>query len=861
MRRSISLDGAWERRDFLDEAWRWSDALRGSAAGPTSADGPPVQSGVSAGWRAGRVPGSTIDDAWRAGEIPNPYVDRNSLAAEWVPQRAWLYRRRFTVPDDAGSRAALRFDGLDPGGTVLLDGQELARHDGMFVPLEIELGDRLTSGSTHELVVALDPAPPMPSQVSRTELARHHRSRMGYGWDFCPRMVQTGIWRSVTLELRGDAWLGRPDVDVHVDPAGRRGTVHVACPVGGVADGMRLAVRVVDLADGRAVAAETARVSAGAASALLDVRAPRRWWPNGAAGGTPALHRLELSLEHGTETLDRRSVRIGFRSCELTPTTRGPTDARPYTLTVNGRPTWIRGWNWTPIDACYGVPRPEQLRHLVELLRRANVNLVRVWGGGLIESDAFYDACDEAGIMVWQEFAQSSSGVSNTPASDEAFVELMAREARDIIPTRTHHPSLAIWCGGNELADADGRPLSEAHPVIAALHDEVRGSDPGRNWLPTSPSGPRFDNSLAAIADDPASLHDVHGPWEHQGLAAQHELANATTSLLHSEFGVEGMTNLATLRATVTDPDRWAADRSDPVLAHRGAWWNNKGFVERAFGGGLSLEELERASQHLQADGLRTLIEGDRRRWPRNAGSLPWVFNEPFPNAWSNAAVDYFGRPKAAYSAVAEAYAPVLPGVSLAGRALEGAAELVVRPWLVNDTDAPISGPLTVSLHDATGRCLDEREIGLHAGANAVATADPLTFAVPSDAADLLVVGAAVGERAIRRLLSRTDSLEPLRRLPAAGLAASVAGDEDAWTVSVRNDGPVAAPEVRLEDARPVGWPEREPVGAPYLDANLVTLLPGEERRIAVSWREVLPADRCLRLSGWNVAARELRHG
>ncbi|HVM24789.1 MAG TPA: hypothetical protein VM253_05270, partial [Candidatus Limnocylindrales bacterium] len=234
---------------------------------------------------------------------------------------------------------------------------------------------------------------------------------------------------------------------------------------------------------------------------------------------------------------------------------------------------------------------------------------------------------------------------------------------------------------------------------------------------------------------------------------------------------------------------------------------------------------------------------------------------EPFPNAWSNAAVDYFGRPKAAYSAVAEAYAPVLPGVSLAGRALEGAAELVVRPWLVNDTDAPISGPLTVSLHDATGRCLDEREIGLHAGANAVATADPLTFAVPSDAADLLVLGAAVGERAIRRLLSRTDSLEPLRRLPAASLTASVAGDEDAWTVSVRNDGPVAVPEVRLEDARPVGWPEREPVGAPYLDANLVTLLPGEERRIAVSWREVLPADRCLRLSGWNVAARELRHG
>lgn len=849
MRRTISLDGAWERRDFLDEAWRWSDALRRS---DETTGGPPAQAGISSGWRPGRVPGSTVDDAWRAGEIPNPYVDRNSLAGEWVAARTWLYRRRLAVPADAPRNAALRFDGLDPGGTVILDGEELARHDGMFVPLEVPLGERLAPGTEHDLVVALDAAPPMPSQVSRTELARRHRSRMAYGWDFCPRLPQTGIWRSVDLALY-EARLADVRVLSQLADDHRSASVTVTARIDG---GGATGVTVRAHNPSGAVAAE-ARVDAGASVRIgLDIPEPVLWWPNGL--GAQPMYRLELTLA-GDGPLDRREIGFGIRSVGLTPTEGAAPDALPYTLTVNGRPAWIRGWNWTPIDVCYGVPRPDRLAHLVELLRRANVNLVRVWGGGLIESEVFYGACDAAGILVWQEFSQSSSGVTNTPADDPAFVELMRREAEAIVPLRTHHPSLAIWCGGNELADPDGRPLTDAHPVLGALREVVERLHPGAAWLPTSPSGPRFDNSLAAVDEDPASLHDVHGPWEHQGLAAQHERANRTTNLLHSEFGVEGMTNPPTLRATVTEPDRWTADRSDAVLAHRGAWWNNRPFVEGVFGAGMTLDELARASQHLQADGLRTLIEGDRRRWPRSAGTLPWVFNEPFPNAWSNAAVDYFGAPKAAYFAVAEAYAPVAVGAMFASQALDGATELVVTPWVANGTDPLVDGPLAVTLHDATGRRLASTSAEVRADGNAVATGSPVHLTVPPDAAEVLVLDVACGPHRCRRLLSRTPTLEPLRRLPPADVAATVAATGDAWTIRLENRGAVAAPEVRLDDARPVGWPER--MGAAYLDANLVTLLPGEDRSIAVAWRNVPPAERVLALSGWNVAARELRDG
>ena len=856
MRRSIDLDGEWQRRDFLDEAWRWSDALAPTA--PAAAvDGPPVQAGVSAGWRPGRVPGSTIDDAWRGGEVPNPYVDRGSLAAEWVPQRTWLYRRSFTVPDVPFARAALRFDGIDPGGTVLLDGEELALHARMFVPLEIDLGDRLRGGERHDLVVAVSSAPPMPSQVGRTELARHHRSRMGYGWDFCPRILHTGIWGSVRLELRARAWLSSPTVRVTPAADGSTATLHLRCAVAGDAGGTVVHAGVID-PGGAKVARRSASVRDGGVVVIsLDVPRPRLWWPNGS--GDADRYRLELCLEGDGTTLDQRGVGFGVRSFELHPTDDGPPDALAYTAVVNGRPTWIRGWNWVPADALFGVPRPERIRHLIELARRANVNLLRVWGGGLIETETFYDACDAAGIMVLQEFAQSSSGVSNAPAGDDAFVDLMRREAEAIVPLRSHHPSLVAWCGGNELTGDDGRPLTDAHPVLGALHEVVGRLDPDRAWLPTSPSGPRFGNTLAAVADDPRSLHDVHGPWEHQGLAAQHDLADATTSLLHSEFGTEGMTNLPAFEATVSPRHRLPPDRSNPVMAHRGAWWNNEPFVQAVFGGGLTIDELERASQYLQADGLRTLLEGDRRRWPRNAGALPWQLNEPFPNAWCTSAVDYFGVPKAAYHAVAAAYAAVLPGVSFSSQALDGAASMRVTPWVVNDTDAPLAGPLELFLHDVCGRTLDRREVPMAVGPNAVATAQPLELHVPAGAADVLVLDARVAGHAARRLLSRTATLEPMRRVSGATVEASMREQGARWTVEIDVAGSTAAIDLRLRDARPVGWPER--TGAAYIGDNHLTLLPGERRSVEVDWRDVEPGARRLVLSGWNVPERVLAGG
>jgi hypothetical protein len=485
------VEAEWQLKGCLGDEWKWHLDKPWDAPG----------------WLPARVPGSVMDDLMRAGELPDLYVGRNSRTAEWVPERAWIYRTRLSVAEPS----VLRFAGVDYEATVFLDGVEAAHHVGCFAPFEVDVPP-----GEHLVCVVVRPAPESEPQVGETSRVRVHKPRMSYGWDFCPRLVQQGIWRPVTLN----------------EPAPRR---------------------------------------------------------------APATPRATLDSEY----------RLGG---EL-----------------------VKGWNWCPVDALYGVPRPEKVARLLELAAASGANLIRVWGGGLLESDEFYDHCDRLGLAVWQEFSQSSSGIESRPSDDPGFVEQLVADARAEVARLRAHPSLAIWCGGNEL-DGD-----DSTPALAALREVVQELDPERSWLPTSPRG-----------------QDVHGPWEHQGLRAHYAHYDGLTHRLHSEFGVEGMANRAGLDALIPEDDRWPADRSNPVYEHLGAWWNNAPVVQQAFGGRLAdLETLRRASQWLQYDGLRYAVEANLRR---GAGTIPWQLNESYPNAWCTAAVDWWGEPKPAYYGVRRAY-------------------------------------------------------------------------------------------------------------------------------------------------------------------------------------------------------------
>ncbi len=691
----IPLDGdVWQLRGCLGGEWQWH--VR------------PDKPWDAPGWLPARVPGSVVDDLVRAGAAPSPYFERNSLLVEWVAERSWVYRRRLR------GDGVLRFEGVDHEATVFLDGVEVARHEGSFTPFEVELD----GGGEHLLAVVVHPAPPSEPQAGDTSRVRVHKSRMGYGWDFCPRLVHQGIWRPVVPN-------GQPERHPRVRLEDGVGTVEL---------------------DGEVV---------------LRVESPELWWPNGLG---------EARLYEAV------GFAVGFRTVELDD---------DYRLVVNGVEVPIKGWNWVPLDALYGVPRPDKLEQLLRLAARANANLLRVWGGGLIETREFYELCDRLGLLVWQEFSMSSSMLGSVPSDDPEFVALMEHEAREIVPRLRRHPSLAVWCGGNEL-EAD-----DSAPVLGALRKVVHELDPERAWLPTSPLGEK----------------DVHGPWEHQGLERHNGHYDGGTSRLHSEFGVEGMTNRRPHEALIGDEHRWPADRSNPVYEHLGAWWNNAPLVQAAFGSRLDgLDALRRASQWLQYEGLRYAVEANLRR---GAGTIPWQLNESFPNAWCTAAVDHRGDPKPAYYGVARAYRPDHPSASFETCAWGGREEARVRseePALFLELDGTV-------VAEGKGE-----------------------LAVPLDAFAGDVFLLDVGGN--RYVMTRTETLEPLLDLPSAAVDVARIGSR----LLLHNVGSVAALGIVLEDARPFdvsGWQTFED--------NVLDLLPGESRTIEVEGGGPLLVE------GWNV--------
>lgn len=854
MRSVTPLDGGWTLRGFLGEDWALHRAALHARA----------DAGGDDAWIPASVPGSVLADLLAAALVADPYRGTDSRLTEWVPQRTWVYRRTLAAPIAAGERVFLELDGIDAAATICLDGEPVARHEGMHVPLVFELTDRLGETGTRMLAVVIDPAPVSEPQVGRTSKVTVHKGRMGYGWDFCPRLVHQGLWRPARLRVTGgarlaDVWArprldrgaARVEVTVTVDdtrpqPAGPGDTrPHHAGPE-------HTAVATLRAADGEIVAAGTTAVADGAARLVLDVPAPRRWHVNG--HGEPYLYRLTTELVGGDGAVsDAREQSVGLRDVRFVAVDGGPPDALPYGLVVNDRPVYITGWNWVPVDALYGATDPARLRHLLGLARDAGVTMLRVWGGGLIETPEFYDLCDEYGILVWQEFAQSSSGMESVPSEDPAFVTRMATEAEAIVPSRRNSPSLAIWCGGNELQRPDGTPLPDSDsPVLTALSKVVRRLDPDRQWLPTSPSGPVFANTVATVASD-VPQHDVHGPWEHQGLAAHYRLYDRGRSLLLSEFGVEGMSNTRAIAYVVPVENRRLPTAGDPVWDHLGRWWNNERLVQEAFGGELAtLEELERASQLLQADGLRYAIEANRRR-ATSCGVLPWQLNESFPNGWCTAAVDYFGEPKAAYHAVRRAYRPLHVCAQLDTAVWAGRDRLVAGVWAWSDV-GPLSGTVGARLILADGTVAQEQSWPAEAAEGSPCRVDELACDLTGLGDGIVVLDLTVREHgrqaSTRQLVSLGTAFAALRHLDPARIEVRVADDgPDTWQLRLRHHGGPVAPFLRLLDARPAGAPGFLVVGDSGLD-----LLPGEECTVPVRWTDVPPADRRLRLDGWNVS-------
>ena len=604
------------------------------------------------------VPGAVQEDLLRADWISDWNVGLDSWQCEWVEHRNWEYRRLVEIPETwEGKRILLQAKGLDYAGHVAVDGHMVAGFSGMMVPHSIDLTDALEPGKTHWLSIVFQQAPPEQGQIGYTSRSQWFKARFAYRWDWCPRMVPLGIWDQIGLRAVGPLSLERclPTTDYDAD----RGLGRLAVRLDVRSEEPISASCRVKVTDDERVVADSVLPCAfgqGASETLLSLPQDlevEAWWPNGM--GERPLYDLEVSLLDATgQAADVWNGRVGFKQVTWQHCEGAPKNAEPWICAVNGKPLFLCGVNWTPIRMTYGTVTEDMYRERLALYADAGMTLLRVWGGAFLEKDCFYRLCDEMGLMVWQEFPLSSSGVDNCPPDDATALQTLATIADSFVWRRGGQASLLVWSGGNELFRLDGVPVDTGHPAIAMMAGTCARLTPEVRFVNTSPSGPSFGYSPERAGQ--GLHHDIHGPWQITGTLDDWRAHwDAHDAMLISEVGAPSCAALDLLEAYRGDLDLWPPTINNPLWHLRQPWWLQWDRIAPAEGFRVDEPEMARyveVSQMEQAEALGYLVASAKGRFPACGGVMIWMGHDCFPCLANTSIVDYWGRAKPALKAI-----------------------------------------------------------------------------------------------------------------------------------------------------------------------------------------------------------------
>ncbi len=794
-------------------------------------------------WIPATVPGGVHYDLFRAGLIEHPYYEMNSLHCEWVENRWWVYRTSFKRPSEAGSLIELVCKGLDYEASIYVNNKHLGDHEGMYHQAIFDITEICREHETLHLQILLKHAPDEMGQIGLTSKTYTQKSRFGYKWDFSTRLVNLGLWDDV--ELRVHQAYSLANAFLVSDVEGNRGVVRGTVDIqnnehADNKERLRLVCSLLE-PDGREYTHEDTLLQAGggAFSFKFLIDQPALWNPNGY--GEQPLYTLNMRLYLSGQLLDERVLKTGIRKLEYLKNEGSHEDALPYTVQINGRKIYIKGVNITPLDHLYGNVLPGQYEWMVHLMKKSNVNLVRVWGGGIIEKEILYRLCDEHGILVWQDFIQSSSGVDNVPSKLPQFLKLLEIASTEAIKQKRNHVSLTFWCGGNELMNDTNKPSTIEDENVSLLMKLVQTYDTQRLFLPTTASGP-----VEYITREQGKGHDVHGHWQYVGNPGHYEDYADNDCLFHSEFGVAGVSCVKSLEKFVDQRNLKPVSIADNLTwRHHGEWWDTLERDTYFFGAIPTIEQFSDCSQWIQAEGLRFILEANRRRKFQNSGSIIWQFNEPWPNVSCTNLVDYYGEQKMAYYWARNAYSPY--HVSLDYLKLNfSSGELFKGKIYVHGMYGQSHAKVRLKILDLKGRVLSEQLYETEIPDNRSARVAEVNYTIPVDYKGMFLIRLELtGEQghkldcndyfftteeaevyrdalSLESKLQITQSSEPIHR-SEEGLSQSVF--ESSYRIVNRGDA--AALFVRPEEKTDGFWMTAS-------DAYF-SLMPGEEKVVSIS--------------------------
>ncbi|QLG48099.1 beta-mannosidase [Natrinema halophilum] len=704
-----SLNGSWEFRE--------SDADR---------------------WLEASVPGGVYTDLRNADEIPDPYDADNELDLQWIGESDWVYRRSVILDDAFLDEDCIRLQcaGLDTVATIRINGEIVGEVANMHRKYEFDVSDALMPGKNQVEITFHSPVKystryseshdyPVPTlRYPNDQPGRNfiRKAQCHYGWDWGPCLPTVGIWRDIELLAYSEARIEytKTRQDHRSDGVGLDVTVGIDAPTDGK---LVLAAEVADV-----TVREVISVAEGdnEVTVRLDVFDPDLWWPNGY--GDQPLYDLTVIVDTETESVPsdtdketaNRSVksadtpvppdpvhevttRIGFRDLELVRESDQDGTGESFTFEVNGTPVFAKGANWIPADALYGRVNRERYESLLDSAVDANMNMIRVWGGGYYERDSFYEACDERGLLVWQDFMFACA----LYPSDEKYLDSVEAEVRYQVRRLADHPSIALWCGNNEVEMGlqswfnEVDELDQLTDDFETLFYDVIGNavteeDETRTYWPGSPS-----SGFGMKDPHQTNTGDLHY-WDVWHDGADFEEYETVEPRFVSEFGYQSFPSVDVLSSVLP------ADELNPTAPlmehHQRNERGNRTILQRmaaSFRIPFSFSDFVYLSQIQQGLAMKIAVEHWRRSKPYCMGTLYWQLNDLWPCAsWSS--IEYGGDWKALQHIARRIYAPVL----LSTTATDDGDDVDV--WLTNDEPEPLEGIVTVEAYTFDGELVCE---------------------------------------------------------------------------------------------------------------------------------------------------------
>lgn len=696
-------------------------------------------------WLPATVPGTVHTDLMANGRISDPFYRTNERDVQWIDKTDWEYRTQLELGPDtlAHGHVELVFYGLDTYAEVYLNGTPILRAHNMFRTWIADITAAARPGRNELLVLFRSPVRAgleclralgynPPAVVDWSEIGGLGRQKISmftrkapyhYGWDWGPRLVTSGIWRAVRLR----AWSGARIADWRI--VQRRLSEHEAV-LTALLDiesdvNCRASLKLTSPTDSSIAGRAEMDLAPGRRQACIDftVRAPRRWWCNGL--GEAFLYEFIVHLA-GAQVCDRRDARVGLRTLRIVQ--NPDADGTSFFVELNGIPVFMKGANYIPNDSFLPRVSADVYERVVNAAVECNMNMLRVWGGGVYEDDIFYDLCDRNGILVWQDFMFACVMYPGDPA----FLDNVRREAVDTVKRLRHHACIALWVGNNEIDlawqhDVPGGGWGWKEHYTPAQRDQlwagyqalfhrilprvVAEHDPQRFYWPSSPLAAWDGGENVGHADVRARRQsgDIHywGVWWGKKPFASYRTA---IGRFMSEYGFQSFPSLRSIHAFCRPEDLDIF--SDVLQAHQRSRIGNgtiRAYMEAEYPVPARFDQFLYVSQVMQAQGVRTAIEAHRACMPYCMGSLYWQINDCWPAAsWSG--IDYYGRWKALQYAVREAFAGIAVSFRPDGNALS--------IWAVNDLAVDTPADLTLRVMDFYGVELVQRRTGLRMAGN-----------------------------------------------------------------------------------------------------------------------------------------------